>query len=81
MPAMKSEAAVAAPAASAPAEIVTMQPKRPPVAEKYIKMATEAAVRGLAHGWTMHHLGPGGRPLPGLCRAVGAIRCGHGHQN
>ena len=39
MTAMKSEAAVAAPAASAPAEIVTMQPKRPPVAEKYIKMA------------------------------------------
>jgi nitrate/nitrite transport system permease protein len=45
MPAMKSEAAVAAPAASAPAEIVTMKPKRAPVAEKYVKMAKDAAVR------------------------------------
>ena len=44
MPAMKSEAAVAAPAASAPAEIVTMTPKRAPVAEKYIKMARHTAV-------------------------------------
>lgn len=44
MPAMKSEAAVAAPAASAPAEIVTMTPKRAPVAEKYLKMAKDTAV-------------------------------------
>ena len=45
MPAMKSEAAVAAPAASAPAEIVTMTPKRAPASEKYVKMARDAAVR------------------------------------
>jgi nitrate/nitrite transport system permease protein len=45
MPAMKSEAAVAAPAASAPAEILTMTPKRAPVAEKYLKMAKDTAVR------------------------------------
>src|SRR5205085_10643937 len=45
MPAMKSEAAVAAPAASAPAEIVTMTPKRAPAMEKYVKMARETAVR------------------------------------
>jgi len=44
MPAMKSEAAVAAPAASAPAEIVTMTPKRAPVMEKYIKTAKDVAV-------------------------------------
>src|SRR5215813_6931912 len=44
MPAMKSEAAVAAPAASAPAEILTMTPKRAPVAEKYVKTAKETAV-------------------------------------
>ncbi|HEY0848991.1 MAG TPA: nitrate ABC transporter permease [Bradyrhizobium sp.] len=45
MPAMKSEAAVAAPAASVPAEIVTMTPKRAPVAEKYVKIAKDIAVR------------------------------------
>src|SRR5262249_8329543 len=45
LPAMKSEAAVAAPAASAPAEIVTMTPRRAPVTEKYVKMARDAAVR------------------------------------
>lgn len=45
MPAMKSEAAVAAPAASAPAEIVTMTPKRAPTTEKYIKMAKDTAVQ------------------------------------
>jgi nitrate/nitrite transport system permease protein len=45
MPAMKSEAAVAAPATSAPAEILTMTPKRAPVAEKYLKIAKDAAVR------------------------------------
>ena len=45
MPAMKSEAAVAAPAASAPAEILTMTPKRAPAAEKYLKMAKDTAVR------------------------------------
>src|SRR5690349_6209545 len=44
MPAMKSEAAVAVPAAPAPAEIVTMTPKRAPVADKYIKMAKDTAV-------------------------------------
>ncbi len=45
MPAMKSEAAVAAPAASAPAEIVTMTPKRAPAMEKYIKAAKDVGVR------------------------------------
>src|SRR5690349_18356111 len=45
MPAMKSEAAVAVPAAPAPAEIVTMTPKRAPVAEKYLKMARDTAAR------------------------------------
>jgi nitrate/nitrite transport system permease protein len=45
MTAMKSEAAAAVPAASAPAEIVTMTPKRAPRTEKYIKMAKETAVR------------------------------------
>ncbi|MCP4616002.1 MAG: nitrate ABC transporter permease [Bradyrhizobium sp.] len=44
MPAMKSEAAVAAPAASAPAEIVTMTPKRAPTMDRYVKMARDAAV-------------------------------------
>ena len=44
MPAMKSEAAVAAPAASAPAEIVTMTPKRAPAMEKYVKIARDVAV-------------------------------------
>jgi nitrate/nitrite transport system permease protein len=44
MPAMKSEAAVAAPAASAPAEIVTMTPKRAPALEKYVKAAKDTAV-------------------------------------
>src|SRR2546427_7609955 len=44
MHAMKTEGtAVALPAASAP--VVTMTPKRPPRAEKYIKMARETAVR------------------------------------
>ena len=45
MPALKSEAAVAAPAVSGPAEIVTMTPKRAPAAEKYIKMARDTAAR------------------------------------
>src|SRR5437016_14064470 len=45
MSAMKTEAAVAVPAASAPAEIVTMTPKRAPRTEKYLKMARDAAVR------------------------------------
>ena len=45
MPAMKSEAALAAPAATAPAEVVTMTPKRAPLAEKYAKMAKDVAVR------------------------------------
>ena len=48
MPAIKSEAtAVAIPTASptAAAPVVTMTPKRAPRAEKYVKMAKEAAVR------------------------------------
>jgi nitrate/nitrite transport system permease protein len=45
MTAMKSEAAVAVSATSAPAEIVTMTPKRAPRTEKYTKMAKETAVR------------------------------------
>jgi nitrate/nitrite transport system permease protein len=45
MTAMKSEAAVAVSATSAPAEIVTMTPKRAPRTEKYLKMAKETAVR------------------------------------
>jgi nitrate/nitrite transport system permease protein len=45
MTAMKTEAAVAVSATSAPAEIVTMTPKRAPRTEKYIKMAKETAVR------------------------------------
>ena len=43
---MKTEATAAvAPVAAAPAEIVTMTPKRAPVAEKYVKMATDTAAR------------------------------------
>jgi nitrate/nitrite transport system permease protein len=48
MPAFKTDAATAvtAPtAASVAAPVVTMTPKRPPRAEKYIKMAKETAVR------------------------------------
>jgi nitrate/nitrite transport system permease protein len=46
MPAMKTEASAAiVPAAAAPAEIVTMTPKRAPVAEKYAKMARDTAAR------------------------------------
>jgi nitrate/nitrite transport system permease protein len=45
MTAMKTEAAVAVSATSAPAEIVTMTPKRAPRTEIYIKMAKETAVR------------------------------------
>jgi nitrate/nitrite transport system permease protein len=45
MTAMKSEAAVAVSATSAPAEIVTMTPKQAPRTEKYMKMAKETAVR------------------------------------
>src|SRR5262245_35796698 len=46
MPAMKTEANTAVlPAAAAPAKIVTMTPRRPPVAEKYVKMARDTAVR------------------------------------
>ena len=48
MPAFKTDAAtaVAAPAAAQIATpVVTMTPKRPPRAEKYIKMAKETAVR------------------------------------
>ncbi len=48
MPAIKTEAAtaIAAPAAAPVATpVVTMTPKRPPRAEKYIKMAKETAVR------------------------------------
>ena len=48
MPAIKSEATAvaittASPTAAAP--VVTMTPKRAPRAEKYVKMAKEAAVR------------------------------------
>jgi len=46
MPAMKTEASTAVlPAASAPAEIVTMKPKGPPVTEKFLKVAKDIAVR------------------------------------
>ena len=44
MPVMKTESATAVLAASA-APVVTMTPKRPPLADKYIKMAKETAVR------------------------------------
>jgi nitrate/nitrite transport system permease protein len=44
MPVMKTESATAVIAASA-APVVTMTPKRPPLADKYIKMAKETAVR------------------------------------
>jgi len=44
MPVMKTESATAVLAASA-APVVTMTPKRPPRADKYIKMAKETAVR------------------------------------
>jgi nitrate/nitrite transport system permease protein len=44
MPVMKTESATAVLAASA-APVVTMTPKRPPRADKYIKMARETAVR------------------------------------
>jgi nitrate/nitrite transport system permease protein len=43
MPAMKTEPATMLPATAA--AVVTMTPKRPPRAEKYIKMARETAVR------------------------------------
>src|SRR3981081_746731 len=43
MPAMKTEPVTMLPAAAAP--VVTMTPKRPPRADKYIKMARETAVR------------------------------------
>jgi nitrate/nitrite transport system permease protein len=46
MPAMKSEATTAVlPAASAPAAVVAMKPKRAPATEKYLKLAKDAAVR------------------------------------
>ena len=46
MPAMKTEADnVVLPVTAAAAEIVTMRPKRTPVAEKYIKVAKDTAVR------------------------------------
>jgi nitrate/nitrite transport system permease protein len=44
MPAIKTEPATALPASSA-ASVVTMKPKRPPRAERYLKMAKETAVR------------------------------------
>jgi nitrate/nitrite transport system permease protein len=44
MPAIKTESATALPASTA-APIVTMKPKRPPRAERYLKMAKETAVR------------------------------------
>ena len=44
MPAMKTEAAAGATRGSA-GRVVTMTPKRAPVAEKYIKLARETAVR------------------------------------
>ena len=44
MPVMKTEAATAALATNA-APVVTMTPKRPPLADKYLKMAKETAVR------------------------------------
>ena len=43
MPAMKTEPVTIRPAAAAP--VVAMTPKRPPRAEKYVKMARETAVR------------------------------------
>ena len=43
MPAMKTEPVTMLPAAAAP--VVAMTPKRPPRADKYIKMARETAVR------------------------------------
>ena len=43
MPAMKAEPVTMLPATVAP--VVAMTPKRPPRAEKYIKMARETAVR------------------------------------
>ena len=47
MPAIKTEAAtaIAAPTAAVAAPVVTMTPKRPPRAEKYVKMAKDTAVR------------------------------------
>ena len=46
MPAMKTEADnVVLPVTAAAAEIVTMTPKRTPVAEKYVKVAKDTAVR------------------------------------
>ena len=46
MPAMKTEATAAVlPAIGAPAEIVTMTPKRASLSEKYLKIARDAAVR------------------------------------
>ncbi len=46
MPAMKTEADnIVLPVTAAAAEIVTMRPKRTPVAEKYIKVAKDTAVR------------------------------------
>src|SRR6201746_346824 len=44
MPAIKTEAATAVIAATS-APVVAMTPKRPPRADKYIKMAKETAVR------------------------------------
>ena len=43
MPAMKTEPVTVLPALAAP--VVTMTPKRPPRADKYIKAAKETAVR------------------------------------
>ena len=43
LPAMKTEAVTALPATAAP--VVAMTPKRPPRADKYIKMAKETALR------------------------------------
>src|SRR3954453_20927976 len=43
MPAIKTEPATIL--ANAPAAIVTLTPTRPPLAEKYVKMARETAVR------------------------------------
>jgi nitrate/nitrite transport system permease protein len=45
MPAIKTEAATAGLAPPAAAPVVTMTPKRPPRADKYIKMARETAAR------------------------------------
>jgi nitrate/nitrite transport system permease protein len=45
MPAIKTEAATAVLAPPTTAPVVTMTPKRPPRADKYIKMAKETAVR------------------------------------